>query len=128
MARPHSTRRKAESSARPSNRLRNAAPAAIRARYRRSSRLRTGSRPSPLRRLSGNLQLIDQLRDLARLLRGVYSTCVTAELALRGQNADQDADIVCALRAHVSAPVSRQVEKIDALVVKLCGSTKGTLT
>jgi hypothetical protein len=46
---------------------------------------------------------------------------VTAELALQSQNADQDRDILTALRMHVSEPVSRQVQKLDSLVVELGG-------
>jgi hypothetical protein len=44
---------------------------------------------------------------------------VTAELALEGQNADHDRDILAMLRMHVSEPMSRQVEKLDSLVVEL---------
>jgi hypothetical protein len=67
------------------------------------------------------VQLIAQLREVSRLLTVIYSTCVTAELALQGQNADRDCDILAMLRIHVSEPVSRQVEKLDSLVVELGG-------
>jgi hypothetical protein len=50
---------------------------------------------------------------------------VTAELALEGQNADRDRDILIALRMQVSEPVSRQVEKLDSLVVELGGTAQG---
>ena len=46
---------------------------------------------------------------------------MTAELALAGQNADRDRDILTALRMHVSEPVSRQVERLDLLVAELGG-------
>jgi hypothetical protein len=46
---------------------------------------------------------------------------VTAELALQRQNADHDRDILAMLRIHVSEPISRQVEKLDSLVVELGG-------
>jgi hypothetical protein len=49
---------------------------------------------------------------------------VTAELALQGQNADHDRDILAMLRIHVSEPVSRQVEKLDSLVVELGGAAQ----
>jgi hypothetical protein len=62
-----------------------------------------------------------QLREVSRLLSFIYSTCATAELALHGQNADQDRDILTALRMHVSEPVSRQVQKLASLVVELGG-------
>src|SRR5438128_1593277 len=124
MTRPHATRRETESSARPPNRLRTPVSEARRARYRRSPRLRTGERSSALRRPLNNLKLITQLRETAQLLRVVYSTCVTAELALQGQNADHDGDILRALRMHVSAPVSRQADRLDALLAELCGREK----
>jgi hypothetical protein len=38
---------------------------------------------------------------------------------LEGQNADRDRDILTALRMQVSEPVSRQVERLDLLVVEL---------
>jgi hypothetical protein len=66
-------------------------------------------------------QLISELREVSRVLSVIYSSCVTAELALAGQNADRDRDILIALRMHVSEPVSRQVEKLNLLVVELGG-------
>jgi hypothetical protein len=62
------------------------------------------------------VELISELSEVSRLLTVIYSTCVTAELALRGQNADHDRDILAMLRIHVSEPVSRQVEKLESLV------------
>jgi uncharacterized protein YdaL len=55
------------------------------------------------------------------VLSVIYSNCVTAQLALEGQNADRDRDILTVLRMHVAEPVSRQVEKLDLLVVELGG-------
>jgi hypothetical protein len=69
-----------------------------------------------------NTMLIPQLREIAHLLRGVYSSCITAELALQAQISDRDPDIRCALRTNVSAPVSRQVDRLDALLVDLARS------
>jgi len=69
-------------------------------------------------------ELASQLHGIARLLSVVYSTCVTAELALQGQNGDQDQDILCALRMNVTEPVSRQVEKLDSLAVALGGDLR----
>jgi hypothetical protein len=77
------------------------------------SSLRSGPTTSP--------QLIALLREVSRLLTVIYSTCVTAELALQRQNADLDRDILAMLRIHVSEPISRQVEKLDSLVVELGG-------
>jgi hypothetical protein len=67
-------------------------------------------------------QVIYQLREVSRLLSVIYSSCVTAEFALEGQNADRDRDILTALRMHVSEPVSRQVERLDLLVSELGGA------
>jgi hypothetical protein len=124
MAEAYPTRRKAKSSQlgsldrrRDGNRLRTQRQKGPSARsYRHRS---TGPR---LRRSSA--VLISQLREVSRLLGVVYSSCVTAELALEGQNADRDRDILVALRMQVSEPVSRQVEKLDLLVVELGGAAE----
>ena len=121
MAEAHSTRRKAKSSQlgsldhrRDGKRLRIRRQKASLARSNRC-----GSTAPRLRQSSA--QLISELREVSRLLSVIYSCCVTAELALEGQNADRDRDILTALRMHVSEPVSRQVEKLDLLVVELGG-------
>jgi hypothetical protein len=59
---------------------------------------------------------MSQLREVSRLLSVINSTCVTAELALRSHNADQERDNLTALRMHVAEPVSRLVQKLDSLV------------
>jgi hypothetical protein len=124
MAEAHSTRRKAKSSRlgsldqhRDGNRLRIQRRKASLARPHRS-------RSTAPRLRHSNAQLIAQLREVSRLLSVIYSSCVTAELALEGQNADRDRDILTALRMHVSEPVSRQVEKLDLLVVELGGTAQ----
>jgi hypothetical protein len=121
MAEAHSTRRKAKSS-----RLGSLD------RHRDGKRLRTQRRKVSLARSHGHRstapgfrgsspQLISELREVSRVLSVIYSSCVTAQLALEGQNADRDRDILTVLRMHVSEPVSRQVEKLDLLVVELGG-------
>ena len=121
MAGAHSTRRKAKSSRLGSLDRRR------RAEHPRLDRRRTplsrspGYRSTSSARSGPGTQLISQLREVSRLLTVIYSTCVTAELALEGQNADHDRDILAMLRMHVSEPVSRQVEKLDSLVVELGG-------
>jgi hypothetical protein len=121
MAEAHSTRRKAKSSRlgpldlrRDGKRLRIHRQKASLAR---SHKYRS---TAPTLRQS-SAQLISQLREVSRLLSVIYSSCVTAELALEGQNADRDRDILRVLRMHVSEPVSRQVERLDLLVVELGG-------
>ena len=116
MAELHSTRRKAKSS-----RLRSAErPSSVeRPRLHRHR----ASRISFIGGSTTSLQTMGQLREVSRLLTVIYSTCVTAELALQGQNADRDRDILAMLRLHVSEPVCRQVEKLDSLVDELAGVT-----
>jgi hypothetical protein len=121
MADVHSTRRKVKSSRlgslgrhRDGNRLRIQRQKASLGRSHRYRSTAPGVRHS-------SAQLISQLREVSRLLGVIYSCCVTAELALEGQNADRDRDILTALRMHVSEPVSRQVERLDSLVVELGG-------
>lgn len=123
MAKKHSTRRKA-----------GQPPPGARARKRAFARTdRTSSETLAASRLSrvpaparaaANVQLASRLYEIARHLRLVYSTCVTAELALQGQNADQDLDIRAALRTHVAEPVSREAEKLTALAFALAGDRR----
>lgn len=116
MAKHYSTRRKAETSPRRLVLARAAVPGVGRVR----SGVRSGAQQPKGRsavRWSGmESELIVRLQKIARLLKGVYSSCVAAELALRGQNAERDFEILQALRMHVSGPVSRQVEELDAVV------------
>ena len=121
MAEAHSTRRKAKSSRlgsldrhRDGNRLQ--------IQRQKSSLARSHRRRLTAPRLRhSSAQLISELREVSRLLSVIYSCCVTAELALEGQNADRDRDILTVLRMQVSEPVSRQVERLDLLVVELGG-------
>ena len=124
MAGAHSTRRKARSSRlgsfdrrRDGNRLR------IQHQERSLGRSHGHRATVPSLRCS-SAQLIAELREVSRMLGVIYSCCVTAELALEGQNADRDRDILIALRMHVSEPVSRQIEKLDLLVVELGGTAQ----
>ena len=124
MAGAHSTRRKAKSSRLGSLDRRRDGKRLHMQRQKESlvGPYRNRSTASRLRHSSA--QLISQLREVSRLLTVIYSSCVTAELALEGQNADRDRDILTALRMHVSEPVSRQVEKLDLLVVELGGTAQ----
>ena len=111
-----STRHKANSSRlRPVNPQRSMKKSGLRHQGASLSRSSVNYRPT------NSVQLIATLREVSRLLTVTYSTCVTAELALQGQNADHDRDIVAMLRIHVSEPIGRQVEKLDSLVAELGG-------
>jgi hypothetical protein len=120
MAELHSTRRKAKSS-----RLRSADHRRSAERPELHSQSASMSRSSLINQATTSVQLIAQLREVSRLLTVIYSTCVTAELALEGQNADRDRDILAMLRIHVSEPVSRQVEKLESLVDELGSAGQG---
>jgi len=81
-------------------------------------------RKTKARSLRSSSHVASQLREVSRLLSDIYSTCVTAELALEGQGADRDRDILAMLRTHVSEPVSRQIERLDSIVVDLGRATE----
>ena len=125
MAGAHITRRKVKSS-RLGSLDRHRDDNRLRIQRQKSSLGRSHRYRSTTTRLRhSSTQLISQLREVSRLLSVIYSSCVTAELALAGQNADRDRDILTALRMHVSEPVSRQVERLDLLVVELGGTAHG---
>jgi hypothetical protein len=107
MAEVHSTRRKAKSSRLGSlDRRRDGKRLHIQ-RQKGSLARSYGHRSTGPGLGRSSVQLISQLREVSRLLGVIYSSCVTAELALEGQNADRDRDILATLRMHVSEPVSR---------------------
>jgi hypothetical protein len=88
--------------------------------HKAGSSRRSGRQSKARKEVRSRNKLASQLRDISRLLGVAYSTCVIAELALQRQNADRDQDIVAALRAHVSEPVGRQIEKIELPADELC--------
>lgn len=59
--------------------------------------------------------LIREIRLLALGLEVIYRTAVTVEMALRYQNADQDADFSDCLRHGVSEAIWEQSEKAHGL-------------
>ena len=59
--------------------------------------------------------LIREIRLLALRLEVIYRTAVTVEMALRYQNADQDADFADCLRHGVSEAIWEQSEKAHGL-------------
>jgi len=59
--------------------------------------------------------LTREIRLLALRLEVIYRTAVTVEMALRCQNADQDADFADCLRHGVSEAVWEQSEKAHGL-------------
>ena len=120
MAESQSARRKAKSSRLQSvDRRRSADKLGLHRQGAPLSRSAAGYQLTSSMRPRSSGELATQLREVSRLLTVIYSTCVTAELALQGQNADHDRDILAMLRIHVSEPVSRQVEKLESLVAEL---------
>jgi hypothetical protein len=69
-------------------------------------------------------ELIAELVGMAQRLEVIYSTCVTVQRALVGQNADQDTDLARCLMWHVSEPVSVQVERLQAILGRLQSRSK----
>ena len=59
--------------------------------------------------------LIREIRLLALRLEVIYRTAVTVEMALRSQNADQDADFADCLRHAVCEAIWEQSEKAHGL-------------
>jgi hypothetical protein len=107
MAERYSTRRKAKSSVGTPNALKRQVT-----RRKPSSEATSGS-------TADNREPALRLREVACILNVVYSTCVTVELALKGQNADQDCDILAMLRMSVAEPVSRQAERLHLIAQSL---------
>jgi hypothetical protein len=64
-------------------------------------------------------ELSAALADVARRLEVLYSTCVTVQLALKAQNAEQDADISRCLMQQVTEPLCVQAQALHAIVGRL---------
>lgn len=60
-----------------------------------------------------------KLTILTRRLRGIYGVAITAEIGLRGQAADQDAEIADCLRVGVCDPLDEQILELEALARNL---------
>jgi hypothetical protein len=64
-------------------------------------------------------ELALRLQEVARTLNVIYSRCVIGQMALKGQNAEQDCDVLAMLRVNVADPVSRQAERLDSIARSL---------
>jgi hypothetical protein len=60
-----------------------------------------------------------QLTVMTLRLRAIYGTAVAAELALRAQAAEQDAEIADCLRAGVCDPIAEQLRDLEDVVHRL---------
>jgi len=58
---------------------------------------------------------LDALAEITRYLKVIVALAVTAEVALRRQNSEQDADIAECLRHGVVNPLSIQIERMSRL-------------
>jgi hypothetical protein len=67
-------------------------------------------------------ELLNELKSMAWRLTAAYCTCVTVQAALEGQAADHDPEFARCLRSGVADSVSRQIERLHALVGRLAGS------
>ena len=118
MAKAHFTHHRAQSSAHRGRRAPDRMSPSVARRSdvvrSRGRRPRVTSSPDPRR-----MEVAAELQRVAGALKVVYSACVTTELALRGQNADMDYEISVALHHDVTDAVSREAEKLSALVSRL---------
>jgi hypothetical protein len=108
MARSDSTRGEAVFSASP-NRRRTAISPTRRARYGTSSRPRWINRLSVSRRYPHNTELVTQLREMAQLLRTVYSACGRLAYVIHQKSRRHDITRHCQPhRTAASAPLTRR--------------------
>lgn len=72
-----------------------------------------------------NPHLREGIREVAQQLRLAYCVVVTAELALRTRNCDEDNTVAACLRWGVLDSVGQQVERLSGLLVQLGGDAVG---
>ena len=80
------------------------------ARPRRRRADRAPAVPLPLR-----LEQWHQLTGVVPRLRAIYGTAVTAERALRQQEAEQDPEIAACLRVGVCDPIADQIQALQEI-------------
>lgn len=85
-----------------------------RSTVRTVSRAHAGAPDSSERQtgMAGNLRW---LIGLTLRLRSIYGTAVAADLALRGQAAEQDAEIADCLRVGVCDPIADEIRDLEGL-------------
>jgi len=67
-------------------------------------------------------RLQDSLADIVRHLEVISAVAVTAEVALRAQNCEQDADIALCLRHGVVDALTTQIERMSRLSASAPGN------
>jgi hypothetical protein len=82
-----------------------------------SARSRCKPPRKPLKAKAGALDrsLQDSLTDIARHLKIISAVAVTAEVALRAQNCEQDADIALCMRHGLVDALTTQIERVSRL-------------
>ena len=70
-------------------------------------------------RKSDGEELAADLTALSLRLCAIYATSVTAQLSLRSQAAEQDAEIACALRAGVCHALGDQIRELDDIIPRV---------
>lgn len=103
---------------------------------RRRARVPASHRPASLRRRAANGVAaaprplpLEQWRRLALVLprlRGIYGAAVTAELALRQQDAEQDPEIAACLRDGVCDPIADQIRALEEVTGRLMDARLGS--
>lgn len=124
MATPDSTRRKAEPAAARHLKRHYVEVATARRRSGVARRPQLIKRLTQPPRLPPTHELLAQLRDVILRLDVAYSTCVTAQLALEGQNSEYDQDIARCLRLGVSDAVTTQAGRVAQIISHLGGTTR----
>jgi hypothetical protein len=114
MATAHVTRARGVRSAR-TRATRQSPPSAPRRPASPRSKPPTAPQSEPPRREAWRVRLV----EIAHRLEVLYSTCVTVELALKGQNGDQDEDIARCLMRNVTEPLHDQTAALQAIVRSL---------
>lgn len=66
-------------------------------------------------------ELVAVLLDVGRGLMEVHSCAVTAQLALKGQNADRDEQISRSIMFGVTEPVAREIQVLGRVISRLGG-------
>jgi hypothetical protein len=80
-----------------------------------SARSRRKAPRKPLKAGVLERSLQDSLTDIARHLKVISAVAVTAEVALRAQNCEQDADIALCMRHGLVDALTTQIERMSRL-------------
>ena len=91
-----------------------------------SARRRRSAKGSPAVPLSFRLEQWRQLSGVVPRLRAIYGTAVTAERALRQQDAEQEPEIADCLRSGVCDPIADQIRALEEVTGHSHDASPGT--